>query len=851
MLRRGVFPPSSPLPATSVFPTPSYAKSPSSGTCCAVYSPSFASAVMKAPLLSSHLSMHSQSGDCNPTSCPASSAGSSTYLIAHRLSFSAASTACQEEAAGPIPPPSETDKPAQHHALPPPFPPLPVSTSPPSLPSFPSCPFLAPLPFPATVEASPINCGGQDLGLLSMRVRAMEDLQTLPLLPTRPTALSASTSSLSRRPCRPKAQLAIPASCRSQYPSARLLKYLTADVEKGLVAGNDLIMAELSCSGAYFCRNATGRLVGVFKPMDEEPYAVNNPRLEYRPRAKGNGERGGRDTGRREGLKAGVAPGKAAVREAAAFVLDEGFAGVPATALVSLRRSRTEESMSLEPLQPLHHLSPPPLRKTESVGEVGRVKVGSLQQYVRHVGCADDYGPGRFAEEDVQRVALLDLRLLNSDRNAGNILVAPPDMLLPGGEMDGRGDRGKGGSRGGSDTSELSEVLVCRGPSFASASTKPSPLFVAAVQKTQEQQQRDELLRHVDTEDLRGLPPSPPFSPPPPHADPCARSLDLAMDKSAPLSPMGLRRTQSVDVLERGEGTLLARRPSIRSHPVSLSLSSSASLSSPHSTPSRPSWASTSPYRMLIRHRRLLDAAGRKKTKRREPFSEESASGIEGEEREDGASPLCLLPIDHGFCLPHPLLMDDVELCWVNWEAAKVPLLPSLRQHLSTLTVEDDIARLKACLGDVAVEGEGLPPTCFLTLRIGTALLQEGLLVRRGPGQGGEGEGEERAEQAFPLTLHDLALLVTREDPECPSELEQAVRDSYEALVTEVSDDLLPSRPVAWLPWENSLIEDERLHPRFMELFKPRLRAILDKAAEGKVNERKTGLTQVAGGRTW
>jgi hypothetical protein len=167
------------------------------------------------------------------------------------------------------------------------------------------------------------------------------------------------------------------------------------------------------------------------------------------------------------------------------------------------------------------------------------------------------------------------------------------------------------------------------------------------------------------------------------------------------------------------------------------------------------------------------------------------------------------------------------------------------------LTVEDDIARLKACLGDVAVEGEGLPPTCFLTLRIGTALLQEGLLVRRGPGQGGEGEGEERAEQAFPLTLHDLALLVTREDPECPSELEQAVRDSYEALVTEVSDDLLPSRPVAWLPWENSLIEDERLHPRFMELFKPRLRAILDKAAEGKVNERKTGLTQVAGGRTW
>jgi len=68
----------------------------------------------------------------------------------------------------------------------------------------------------------------------------------------------------------------------------------------------------------------SGENVAVFKPIDEEPYAPNNPR----------GMKGlfGSATCRH-----GVKSGELTVREVAAYMLDhDGFAGVPATCLVEL-----------------------------------------------------------------------------------------------------------------------------------------------------------------------------------------------------------------------------------------------------------------------------------------------------------------------------------------------------------------------------------------------------------------------------------------------------------------------------------------------------------------------------------
>lgn len=74
--------------------------------------------------------------------------------------------------------------------------------------------------------------------------------------------------------------------------------------------------------------------MAVFKPIDEEPFAPNNPR-----QMKG---KFGSET-----CRPGVKSGESTIREVAAYLLDhEGFAGVPPTALIEL----THESMPFAPI---------------------------------------------------------------------------------------------------------------------------------------------------------------------------------------------------------------------------------------------------------------------------------------------------------------------------------------------------------------------------------------------------------------------------------------------------------------------------------------------------------------------
>ena len=64
--------------------------------------------------------------------------------------------------------------------------------------------------------------------------------------------------------------------------------------------------------------------VAVWKPIDEEPFAPNNPRTFKAPFGS-------------ECLRPGVKSGESSLREVLAYVLDhDGFAGVPPTALVEV-----------------------------------------------------------------------------------------------------------------------------------------------------------------------------------------------------------------------------------------------------------------------------------------------------------------------------------------------------------------------------------------------------------------------------------------------------------------------------------------------------------------------------------
>jgi hypothetical protein len=163
--------------------------------------------------------------------------------------------------------------------------------------------------------------------------------------------------------------------------------------------------------GVYFLREAKGSYCAVFKPHDEEQGMPNNPKNHT-----GQG-----DCGLREYFQ----PGQGCLRELAAYLFDEGhFCGVPATALVHCEH-------------PAFHY-PAADNKPKLFP-----KFGSMQEFVSDAEPFDDFGPNllRFispplhflcptlprclvdSDFEVQKIALFDIRLLNCDRNAANILV--------------------------------------------------------------------------------------------------------------------------------------------------------------------------------------------------------------------------------------------------------------------------------------------------------------------------------------------------------------------------------------------------------------------------------------------
>jgi hypothetical protein len=92
-----------------------------------------------------------------------------------------------------------------------------------------------------------------------------------------------------------------------------------------------------------------------------------------------------------------IRPGEVAQREVAAYLLDrKNLAGVPLTTLVRIFGEHRW-------------------------GKEG--KIGSLQSYVAHDHDSWEVSPSMYSKSDVHNIALFDLRILNTDRHGGNILV--------------------------------------------------------------------------------------------------------------------------------------------------------------------------------------------------------------------------------------------------------------------------------------------------------------------------------------------------------------------------------------------------------------------------------------------
>ncbi|XP_028803516.1 phosphatidylinositol 4-kinase gamma 5 [Neltuma alba] len=182
--------------------------------------------------------------------------------------------------------------------------------------------------------------------------------------------------------------------------SSRLdrMKELAKEIMKAIKMGIDPLPVHSGLGGAYYFRNSRGDSVAIVKPTDEEPLAPNNPK-GFVGKALGQ-----------PGLKRSVRVGETGFREVAAYLLDyEHFANVPPTALVKITHSifNVNDGVNVNNFQRKRLVS----------------KIASFQQFIPHDFDASDHGTSSFPVAAVHRIGILDIRILNTDRHAGNLLV--------------------------------------------------------------------------------------------------------------------------------------------------------------------------------------------------------------------------------------------------------------------------------------------------------------------------------------------------------------------------------------------------------------------------------------------
>ncbi|PON79787.1 Phosphatidylinositol 3-/4-kinase [Parasponia andersonii] len=179
-------------------------------------------------------------------------------------------------------------------------------------------------------------------------------------------------------------------------------KVLVKDIVKAIKMGVDPLPVRSGLGGAYYFRNSNGESVAIVKPTDEEPFAPNNPK-GFIGKALGQ-----------PGLNPSVRVGETGFREVAAYLLDEGhFANVPPTALVKITHSIFNVNDGVNGNKP---------HKKKLVS-----KIASFQQFIPHDFDASDHGTSSFPVAAVHRIGILDIRIFNTDRHAGNLLVKKLD----------------------------------------------------------------------------------------------------------------------------------------------------------------------------------------------------------------------------------------------------------------------------------------------------------------------------------------------------------------------------------------------------------------------------------------
>lgn len=131
-----------------------------------------------------------------------------------------------------------------------------------------------------------------------------------------------------------------------------------------------------------------------------------------------------------------------------------------------------------------------------------------------------------------------------------------------------------------------------------------------------------------------------------------------------------------------------------------------------------------------------------------------------------------LVPIDHGYVLPHVLHLSDTSHSWLQWPQVHLPLSSTCQQYINNLCCDQDIQLIKRHFG------AAIPDTSLLTLRVCTALLQRG--SQRG------------------LTLYDIGTATSRPATGRPSPLQEGINSAVQSTLSKQYTRLLQFKSKGW-----------------------------------------------------
>lgn len=193
----------------------------------------------------------------------------------------------------------------------------------------------------------------------------------------------------------------------------RALRSRVEQARRGLAVGYKPEFVFDGSGGTYFLHDSRKNKIAVFKPSDEEPYSEFNPKNYIQ------------SVDQSLCLRDGVKPGEACIREVAAFLLDHGnCSGVPMTTLAEARHpSFNNNGARLTVAEGGACMGSHSINPLSTAASPHAKKVGSFQEFIDCECTMDDISPSKLSIEEVHKIAILDIRIMNADRNSANLLV--------------------------------------------------------------------------------------------------------------------------------------------------------------------------------------------------------------------------------------------------------------------------------------------------------------------------------------------------------------------------------------------------------------------------------------------